>query len=219
MQLYLVEDPWLIAGTLFAAAAAVTAIATFFYMLIQARTETWRRRAEIEPRPRDRWLWSPGPDGPSLAFYNVGGPAVDLLWIGVGGDQLWAAYATLPEHFAEYMRVGPTEIGPLPSGCAYRGTDAKTLWCFASDVDDAWWECVQRERIGRTIHRYLRDRLKRSALEEFDLRLFEVGRLGPAPGAREMVPPDLKLPWTTAIAEALRERVDAAIDRLRHLSG
>lgn len=158
--------------------AAIFAARGDFFSRSQATQGSRGRKRELQPRPRVRWM---GHQTIQSAFYNVGGAAVSLIWVGYDGRgmRLYCTRTSLPQHFNDYMGVGEEDLGEARS---YSGDKAKieTVLMVAQDVDGDWWDCLADRPIERPIAEYLEALLASVGLRDFAGRVFQVGKLDQA---------------------------------------
>ena len=110
-----------------------------------------------------------------LSFFNVGGPAVKLAWLGSHSMHLYAAFATLHGHFGGYQLIGYEDLGLAAEHLP--GASTETLLLMACDVDGDWWDCVSDQLVGRDGAGYLTKRLTDTGLGDFAGRALQVTRL------------------------------------------
>jgi hypothetical protein len=166
-----------VAVTIVAAAAAIVAavfaIRTDRFARMEALRDDRKWDHEMKPGLKARWLGLPGPGLPGLSFYNVGGRAPNVAWVGAHAGHLFAAWASLPADFTDYVPFGTDDLGPIPNGQT-PGTD--TLVLIAEDVGGRWWDCITGEQID-VARSYVHRHLDRVGLEAFAGRVFQVCRL------------------------------------------
>jgi hypothetical protein len=160
-------------GTIAAIVAAVFAARGDFFGRNQAKLNTAARQRDIRPRPKERWL---GSRGGGLAFFNNGGSAEHVVWVGVSESSLFAAYATFPQHFEGYVPCSASDLGPLPAESPL-ANKTETVLLVAQDIDGSWWASRNSSLVNGSIKDYVAARLAELGLSAAAGRVFEVGQL------------------------------------------
>src|SRR5215467_9791024 len=155
-----------IVGAAAAIVAAVFALRADWFGRRQALRADTQRDREIKPRLRTDWR-EPSNRGRGLEFYNIGGPAPNLVWIGLHGGRLYVAWASLDGHFTQPIHIEEEDLGEIPTGLAVRDQPTGTLIFVAEDVDNRWWNVLTDKLVEGDTKTYLLDQLRRLELGDF----------------------------------------------------
>lgn len=163
-------DEWVVLiGTIAAVIAAIAGIVAAIFAIRGDRFGRASRRHDLQPRPKVRWL-----EQGQLSFYNVGAAAHHLVWLGVARGRLYAAFASLPPEFGDYMPIGTADLADLPGSAEDRLKSlTETVVLVARDIEGRWWDCIRNERLPqRPIREQLSEMLKALGLDSAGDRIF-----------------------------------------------